>query len=136
MFCTPALFALCNELQAWGLRPTFEVGQIVARGFADIGSEEFLVLPGEKLLSLTAGTVKPLPEDHKEFFYWIPSEDECAKQIDLLGISQISISREHARKWIVTCEVEGETVETSDRVLRMAMVQMLLETKKRKVKKT
>jgi hypothetical protein len=135
MFCTPALFTLCNELQAWGIHPTFEVGQMVARGFADVGSEEFLVLPGEKLLSLTAGTIKPLPEDHREFFYWIPSEDECAKQIDLLGIAKISVSRELARKWVVTCEVEGETVETSDKFLQMAMVQMLLETKKRLVKK-
>lgn len=108
---------------------------MVARGFADVGSEEFLVLPGEKLLSLTAGTIKPLPEDHREFFYWIPSEDECAKQIDLLGIAKISVSRELARKWVVTCEVEGETVETSDKFLQMAMVQMLLETKKRLVKK-
>jgi hypothetical protein len=135
MFCTPALFTLCNELQAWGIHPTFEVGQMVARGFADVGSEEFLVLPGEKLLSLTAGTIKPLPEDHREFFYWIPSEDECAKQIYLLGIAKISISRELARKWVVTCEAEGETVETSDKFLQMAMVQMLLETKKRLVKK-
>jgi hypothetical protein len=135
MFCTPALFTLCNELQAWGIHPTFEVGQMVARGFADVGSEEFLVLPGEKLLSLTAGTIKPLPEDHREFFYWIPSEDECAKQIYLLGIAKISISRELARKWVVTCEAEGETVETSDKFLQMAMVQMLLETKRRLVKK-
>lgn len=135
MFCTPALFTLCNELQAWGILPTFEVGQIVARGFADIGSEEFLVLPGEKLLSLTAGTVKPIPEDHKEFFYWIPSEDECARQIDLLGVSKLSVERELARKWVVTCEIEGEVVQTSDRVLRLAMVQMLLEAKKRRVKK-
>jgi hypothetical protein len=135
MFCTPALFTLCNELQAWGIRPSFEVGQIVARGFADIGSEEFLVLPGEKLLSLTAGTIKPIPEDHKEFFYWIPSEDECAKQIDLTGVSKIAIGRESTRKWVVTCEVDGEAIETSDKVLRIALIQMLLETKKRSVKK-
>ena len=133
MFCNPTLFALCNDLKAWGILPSFEVGQVVARGFADIGSEEFLVLPGEKLLSLSAGTIKPLPEDHKEFFFWIPTEDECAKQLDRLGVLELTVRREQARRWIVSAQLGAGELEVSDKSLRHAMILLLLEAKKRSV---
>jgi hypothetical protein len=130
MFCTPTLFALCGELKAWGVEPTFEVGHVVGRGFADVGSEEFLVLPGPKILSLTAGTVKDLPDEHRDFFFWIPSEDECAKLLDLSGVTDLTVTRAAARKWIVSAHREGGIVEAEERSLRLALIQLLIEVKK------
>ena len=130
MFCTPTLFSLCGELKAWGVEPTFEVGQVVGRGFADVGSEEFLVLPGPKILSLTAGTVKELPDEHRDFFFWIPTEDECAKLLDLAGVPNITVTREAARRWRVSAERSGAVVETEERSLRLALIQLLIEIKK------
>lgn len=93
-------FALCDELRIWGLAPRFEPGDVVARGFADLGFEEFQVLPGPTLLSLTAGTMSPLPEEHRQHFFWIPSVDEAIELFESRGIQIDSCSREDARTWV------------------------------------
>lgn len=93
-------FALCNELRIWGLAPRFEPGDVVARGFADLGFEEFQVLPGSMLLSLTAGTVSAIPEGHRDHFFWIPSFDEAIDMVEMRGGTVQSLLREDARTWV------------------------------------
>ena len=46
MWYTREHFEVAREAQLWGLSPRFEPGDIVARGFADLGYEEFQVLSG------------------------------------------------------------------------------------------
>ncbi len=109
-------FALCNELKVWGLEPRFEAGDVVARGFADLGFEEFQVLPGPRLLSLTAGTASTLPEEHRQHFFWIPSVDETVELLEVRGAHIRACMREEERDWVVTiC-----TQDSSDVVLRDA----------------
>ncbi len=95
-------FALCNELRVWGLEPRFEAGDIVARGFADLGFEEFQVLPGPRLLSLTAGTASALPEEHRQHFFWIPSVDEAIELLEVRGALIDACAREDGRDWVLT----------------------------------
>lgn len=99
MWFTKDQFALCNQLRQLGLEPRFEVGDLVARGFADLGFEEFQVLPGPRILSLTAGTIKPLPEDHRQHFFWIPSVDELVELIEACGSVVVECMREDQRQW-------------------------------------
>jgi hypothetical protein len=94
-------FTLCNELRIWGLEPRFEPGDVVARGFADLGFEEFQVLPGPRLLSLTAGTASALPEDHRGHFFWIPSVDEAIELIEVKGAQIELCKREDGRDWVL-----------------------------------
>jgi hypothetical protein len=84
------------------LQPRFEAGDVVARGFADLGFEEFQVLPGINLLSLTAGTVKPLPFEHRDHFFWIPSVDEAVELIEASAYQIVSCVRADMRSWIIT----------------------------------
>jgi hypothetical protein len=128
MWFTREQFAIGNELKTWGLQPRFEVGDVVARGFADLGFEEFQVLPGAKLLSLTAGTSSPLPEDHTHHFFWVPSVDECIELLEQLGATAISCNRVDARQWLVEATV-AETVQSSaQRSLHHALLAVLLGT--------
>jgi hypothetical protein len=128
MWFTPNHFALCNRLRLLGLEPRFEVGDVVARGFADLGFEEFQVLPGPRLLSLTAGTVKPLPDDHRQHFFWIPSVDEAIELLEERGATIDLCSREDGRTWNVKISVQsGASIEVSERSLHEALLHALVE---------
>ncbi len=102
----------------WGLEPRFEPGDIVARGFADLGFEEFQVLPSSQLLSLTAGTVSRIPEDHRGHFFWIPSADEAIDWLEARGVVIRECVRNDGRSWTMTLqqpdgvvrEVRGESL--------------------------
>jgi hypothetical protein len=110
---SPNLFALCEKLKGLGLEPRFEVGDLVARGFADLGFEEFQVLPGSRLLSLTAGTLRQIPDEHRHFFFWIPSVDEAIELIELKGGVITSCERIDARDWRVEVSFPERPAHTS-----------------------
>jgi hypothetical protein len=110
MWFTKEQFTLCNEMRQWGLVPRFEPGDLVARGFADLGFEEFQVLPASKLLSLTAGTVSALPSEHVGHFFWIPSVDEATFLIEKAGARCVSCTRFDQREWIVEVQ-RGDEIE-------------------------
>jgi hypothetical protein len=127
MWFTPEHFDLCNQLKQSGLAPRFEAGDIVARGFADLGSEEFQVLPGNNLLSLTAGTVKPLPFEHRDYFFWIPSVDEAVDLIEAKGYEINHCSREEMRDWsLVLSSGQVSDLRVVARELHIALLKALL----------
>jgi hypothetical protein len=128
MWFTRDQFALCNELRIWGLEPRFEPGDIVARGFADLGYEEFQVLPGPALLSLTAGTVSRLPEDHQDHFFWIPSVDECVTLLESHGAVLHELQRVNGREWVVGLHhADGSEQSAHGESLHDVMLQALHE---------
>lgn len=128
MWFTRDQFALCSQLRELGLEPRFEVGDVVARGFADLGFEEFQVLPGPRILSLTAGTVKPLPDDHRQHFFWIPSIDEVISIIEAQGAAVAECAREDQREWRVVLNNNSEhRIVASARSLHEACLQALVE---------
>jgi hypothetical protein len=128
MWFTQEQFALCSSLRHLGLEPRFEVGDLVARGFADLGFEEFQVLPGPRILSLTAGTVKPLAEDHQQHFFWIPSVDESIEILEARGVCIQSCLREDSRQWKVSVVTQANAVfDLSARSLHEALLRALVE---------
>jgi len=128
MWFTREQFELCNELRQWGLQPRFEPGDIVARGFADLGFEEFQVLPGPKLLSLTAGTSTALPSDHTGHFFWIPSIDEAIVLLESVGVECLMCQRHEAREWIFEASMSGTSRLFRGRGLHDVVLLALLET--------
>ncbi|MFN4895272.1 MAG: hypothetical protein ACK5GN_04165 [Pseudomonadota bacterium] len=128
MWFTPNHFTLCNSLRLLGLEPRFEVGDVVARGFADLGFEEFQVLPGPRILSLTAGTVKPLPDDHREHFFWIPSADEVVSLIEQSGATINECFREDCRDWRIVVQISsGKAFTVSARSIHETLLRALIE---------
>jgi hypothetical protein len=128
MWFTRDQFALCSRLRELGLEPRFEVGDLVARGFADLGFEEFQVLPGPRLLSLTAGTVKPLPEDHRHYFFWIPSIDELIGIVEARGGMVAECAREDQREWRVALHNNiGDQIVVCARSLHEAFLRAVVD---------
>ncbi len=126
MWFTREQFALCDELRVWGLEPRFEPGDVVARGFADLGFEEFQVLPGPTLLSLTAGSMSSLLDDHRQHFFWIPSVDEVVELIESRGCELLTCTREDARSWIVNARLQdGAEVCSRGNTMHMALLKSL-----------
>jgi len=115
-------FAVAAELKQWGVEPRFEPGDVVARGFADLGYEEFQVLPSAKLLSLTAGTVSALPTDHANHFFWIPSIDEITELLERRGVPCVSCKRIDQRDWLVEAQLGDELESHRHTSLHQAML--------------
>jgi hypothetical protein len=115
-------FVVASELKQWGLEPRFEAGDVVARGFADLGYEEFQVLPSSKLLSLTAGTVSALPTDHANHFFWIPSIDEITDLLERRGVRCVSCKRIDQREWLVEAQLGDELEAHRNSSLHQAML--------------
>jgi hypothetical protein len=133
MWFTREHFELCNQLKLAGLQPRFETGDVVARGFADLGFEEFQVLPGVNLLSLTAGTVKPLPFEHREHFFWIPSADEAVELIEASTYQIASCVREDMRNWKVILSSDSmPVIEVASPDLHLVLLRSLADIYQRK----
>ncbi len=128
MWYTREHFEIAREAQVWGVLPRFEPGDVVARGFADLGYEEFQVLPGQKLLSLTAGSITSMAGDDTKHFFWIPSIDESFQLLEKQGAEQLVCGRIEGREWRVSCRVRGEDVGAVARDMHTAVLKALLAT--------
>ena len=120
---------LCHKLYIQGCRYKIEEGAHIARGFADLGYEEFLILPGQKLLSLFTGVINNFPEDDRHSFFLVPSTKDLSNSIVQAGYVFISTMFEDQRDWSVivqhcqTCKV----IKKSARVFEEALLLILLE---------
>lgn len=128
-------FTLAAEAKQWGLKPRFEPGDIVARGFADLGYEEFQVLPSSKILSLTAGTVSALPSEHVAHFFWIPSVDEITELLERRGVPCVSCSRIERREWLVEAQCADELESHRHSSLHQALLATLCGVLRKEFKK-
>lgn len=128
-------FALAAEAKQWGLTPRFEPGDVVARGFADLGYEEFQVLPSQKILSLTAGSVSALPSEHASHFFWIPSIDEITEILERRGVPCVSCSRVERREWLVEAHFADELETHRHSSLHQALLATLCGVLRKAYKK-
>lgn len=100
------VLARCERLHKRGLlTPAFVEGEQIARGFADIGCEEFLLLPERRLLSLANGKMSVLDRDHERFFFLVPSVDEL---IDLIERGGSDVEEIGIRGRVVTVQSRTE----------------------------
>ena len=107
MWSSPKVLGECAKLKEAGYKPRFKPGSKVARQFADLGVEEFCVLPQGKLLSLLTGDVAELKEADKEFFFAVPSVDDMAEEIEQRSFNIISLCFEDRRRWRLLVVREG-----------------------------
>jgi hypothetical protein len=77
--------AACHRLYRLGAFKQFGAGDVIARGFADVGFEEFFILYDGTLLSLTSGDRSNLSDGEKQAFFLIPSIDDILDEIAYFG---------------------------------------------------
>lgn len=120
----------CAELKARGFTPAFEAGMRLGRGFADLGFEEFLLLPSGALLSMQRGNQKPLTDDERAHLFCIPSSAECVAALRLGGFDIETVRYIDQRRWCVSVSsVEsGVQFETQSEDLEEAFVMALEQT--------
>lgn len=100
----------CHRLSYHGWLKNFQPGSIVARGFADVGFEEFYILHDFRIVSLLSGITKDFEESDRQHFFIVPEISEITKECELKDIKIISLELEKDRNWKVV--LEGRTCPT------------------------
>jgi hypothetical protein len=93
-----------------GYKPDFSVGNVVGRGFADLGVELFEILPADKILSLYTGKLANFAPEDRDRFFQVPSVDAVVDRIERSGDRVFSISQLKSRDWRVQLD-SGEVFE-------------------------
>lgn len=99
MWTVPALLAKCEELKRCGMQLPIEAGARVGRGFADLGREEFLVLPSQRLLSLFTGQMSELNDTTREHLFVIPDTDRAIEILRDHGYDISQLEFQNQRTW-------------------------------------
>ena len=99
MRCSISYLDKCYELHQSGFRFDFDKGKKVARGFADLGYEEFYLLPGEKIVSVFTGSVAPFDDQAGEHFFVIPSSADLIVAIEQLDFDLKALDYCERRTW-------------------------------------
>jgi hypothetical protein len=126
MIASTRYLQLCRELKAAGWSPEFEPGTRLCRGYADLGFEEFLLLPNNRLVSLVNGSASKFPEAHRAHFYAIPSADALVHEIRRRGFDITSIDFADQRSFRIRAERSGLAVGAESRSFEEALAQTLL----------
>jgi hypothetical protein len=121
----------------------FECGDVVGRGFADVGYEEFVVLPNARLCSLYTGQVVDLPavdgpqSNATRYHFLVPTLQQLGDIICRAGFENIKIETELGAFWRASCEDgrasgigkgktgSGEWCKTPEEALVSAFLEML-----------
>lgn len=107
----------CHRLYRRGALQTFGPGDLVARGFADVGFEEFFVLHDGLLLSLTSGRRTELPSTERHAFFLLPSTDDIIAEIDRFGASVAWVRRDtDGLRWLVRVDMRDGAAQEVDAV--------------------
>lgn len=107
MWSSKAYLERCERLKGIGLETHFVPGARIARGFADVGYEEYYCVSSSKILSIYTGHISALPDEHRDFFFPVPDADSLANEIvrrdwDIIGCEYVGqrswkfILRKHA----------------------------------------
>ena len=99
MWAAKETLMLCQELKKLGELPSFTPGERIARGFADLGVEEFLVLPGAQILSLFTGNKTTRNPEQDNHFFRIFNQEEALQLLLISGGSVSSCTFEDQRTW-------------------------------------
>lgn len=111
MWATKQFLALSKQLFDAGLRFDLRPGAALARGFADMGEEEFILLPGRKLLSSYTGKLSTLEAEAEKFFYVLPTVSEMTDKLQRLNYDIDGLVFAEQREWRLQCHhIESERI--------------------------
>jgi len=139
---------LLGKLADRGYLREFECGDVVGRGFADVGYEEFVVLPDAKLCSLCTGQVVDLPESGRDqvsasrYHFLVPTLQQLGDIICRAGFENIRIETELGAFWRASLDdgrvfpennvraesAEGKWCKTPEEALASVFLAALIRT--------
>ncbi len=99
MASLPSKLRRAEALHRLGVSFPFDVGTCVARGFADLGAEEFLLTGSGSIVSVFTGESSTLPPDYEKHFFRIPSVDELIDELDRRQIVVKQLTFIEQREW-------------------------------------
>lgn len=127
MWSSAAYLQRCEKLKAAGIHPTAEPGERVARGFADLGYEEFVVLPSGKLLSLFTGEMTKIGAELDEHFFLVPSFERLCQIARELGYDLEPMQYEEQRTFELSAVRDHQRITAKGSVLIEAMIDLVSE---------
>lgn len=125
MWVSRETLQICYTLKNHGLSFDFKPGVHLGRGFADLGYEEFCLLPGNKIISLINGKIADLPLEEQKHFYVIPTNQQVINKIDLLGFDIVSLIYEDRREWEIYLRNAKTEHHIKDRSLDLVLLKAL-----------
>lgn len=95
-----------EELKRRGISWPLEPGAMVARGYADVGYESFVLLPNRRLVSLFTAQSSELLQDHQQFFFVVPNLAMILDRLSRLGVSLVKTDYVLQKEWRVLAQNE------------------------------
>ena len=129
LWSSPQFLKKCEQLKRQGALLPFEVGARVARGFADLGYEEFVLISAQTIVSLFSGKPTPLPADHAQFFFVVPNSDQMVQYLSVAGYDFTAVVFEEQRRWRVRVKQEstGRTLEACAEQFSETLLDLIIE---------
>lgn len=78
-----------------------QAGQVVSRGFADLGFEEFVIMPNGQLLSMYSGQLSKVDFQNDESFFLVPDLDQLSGKLIELGFDIIRLVPSEEGRWLL-----------------------------------
>ena len=118
----------CEAAGRGGFPLLCEVGDLIGRGFADVGYEVFAVLPGDRLISVLTGEQTSFQEADTRHYFSVPEVDSIIQVLESSGDKVLSVERRDAREWHVQVETqEGQISDHADENLSLCLLSFFIE---------
>ena len=106
----------------------YAVGSRLGRGFADFGLEEFILLTGQRILSLLTGNISSLDEVRSEHIFEILNADQLIAEIHEQGFEIEHLQCHDFRMWTgrIKCVTDGAIHEYESSSLEELLLSLLL----------
>lgn len=115
---------LCESLKSAGRPGKFGSGTRISRGFADVGFEEFVILPNGKTMSLFTGAQSEFLDEHKGFFFEVPTVEDFLVELEIRGERIVAVEFIDQREW----RVQTTSLKGASRELQEALAGCLLQS--------
>jgi hypothetical protein len=121
------LLKICQAIKNSGIEFSLVPGSRLARGFADLGFEEFILLEGNRLISLYRGTQSEFLMEEQKHFFRIPNLLEIQQAIYELNYNIIEMEFKDQREWYLKLENQQDKkiVENSAKDLESLFIRIL-----------
>ena len=118
----------CDNVHKLGLRPRFEPGEIVARGFADLGFEEFLILPSKKLLSVMTGNIAELADGDRDRLVFVPGVEQLVEILEERKCFLERIEFVDGVRWVGLARFLEEQISCESKSLKACLMNLVLKS--------
>jgi len=127
LHCQINFLAQCEALRPLDQQAEFEVGDIVARGFADIGAEPYAVIGHQRLISLLDGRiVEGEAFTEGKHFYRVFNTRQLIAMCRRNEIEIQQLFFENDREWRLDARYSGDAFSGHDKFLESLLARCLI----------